>query len=102
DVVEAQAGKMLLRAPVSGTVAILVAEPGEAIVPGEAVLTILPENGLWFAFNLREDALRGLALGAAVPVLSPSDQRLPPRSSRCGTGASSRPGVPRARPETTI
>jgi len=68
DVVEARAAKMLLRAPVTGTIAIEVAEPGEAVVPGEPVLTMVPERGIWFGFNLREDQLRALAIGAAVPV----------------------------------
>jgi multidrug resistance efflux pump len=68
EVVEARAAKMLLRAPESGAVAILVAEIGEAVVPGEPVLTMVPDNGLWFGFNLREDALRGLAIGSTVAV----------------------------------
>jgi HlyD family secretion protein len=67
-VVEARAAKMLLRAPSPGTVAILVAEVGEAVVPGEPVLTMVPESALWFGFNLREDALRGLAIGSTVAV----------------------------------
>jgi HlyD family secretion protein len=72
DVVEARAAKMLLRAPSSGVVAILATEVGEAIVPGAPVLTILPANALWFGFNLREDALQGLAVGSSVSVRSSS------------------------------
>ena len=68
DVVEARAAKMLLRAPASGAIAIQVAEVGEAVVPGEPVLTLVPDNGTWFGFNLREDALNGLAIGSVVPV----------------------------------
>ena len=64
----------------SGKVAILAAELGEAVVPGEPVLTIVPDDGLWFGFNMREDALRGLALGASVPVLSSLDR--PSREAR--------------------
>jgi HlyD family secretion protein len=70
DVVEARASKMLLRAPVAGTIAIEAAEPGEAVVPGEPVLTMIPQHGTWFGFNLREDQLRDLAIRAAVPVRS--------------------------------
>jgi multidrug resistance efflux pump len=72
DVVEARAAKLLLRAPSSGVVAILATEIGEAVVPGAPVLTILPDNGLWFGFNLREDALQGLTIGSSVSVGSPS------------------------------
>jgi HlyD family secretion protein len=67
-VVEARAAKMLLRAPSSGAVAILVAEVGEAVVPGEPVLTLIPDNAAWFGFSVREDALRGLAIGSTVAV----------------------------------
>ena len=74
DVIEARAAKMLLRAPTAGVVATLVAEPGEAVVPGEAVLTMIPRGGIWFGFNLREDALPGLAIGASVPVRTASGQ----------------------------
>jgi HlyD family secretion protein len=70
DVVEARAAKMLLRAPVTGTIAIEAAEPGEAVVPGEPVLTMIPQHGTWFGFNLREDQLRDLAIRAAVPLRS--------------------------------
>ena len=71
-VVEARAAKMLLRAPSTGVVAILVAEIGEAVVPGEPVLTMVPDDGLWFGFNLREDTLRGLTIGTPVSVQSAS------------------------------
>jgi HlyD family secretion protein len=74
-VVEARAAKMLLRAPRSGTVAIMAAEIGEVVVPGEPVLTMIPEDGLWFGFNLREDELRGVAIGAPVLVGFSSDRQ---------------------------
>ena len=68
DVVEAKAAKMLLRAPVAGTVGVIVPEIGEDVIPGEPILTLIPEHGIWFGFNLREDALAGLSIGARVPV----------------------------------
>jgi HlyD family secretion protein len=68
DVVEARAAKTLLRAPAAGVVGSIVPEIGEAIVPGEPVLTLLPDGGRWFGFNLREDALGPLAIGSRVAV----------------------------------
>jgi HlyD family secretion protein len=68
NVIEARAAKMLLRAPVAGTVGSQVPEIGEAIVPGEPVLTFTPTNSHWFAFNLREDELGSLSIGARVSV----------------------------------
>jgi HlyD family secretion protein len=34
----------------------------------EASIQPVPDSGIWFGFNLREDALHGLTVGAAVPV----------------------------------
>src|ERR1700733_8946448 len=59
---------MLLRASTAGVIAILAAEIGEAVVPGEPVLTMIPDNGVWFGFNVREDALAGLTIGSALAV----------------------------------
>jgi HlyD family secretion protein len=71
EVVEARAAKTLLRAPTAGVVGSIVPEIGEAIVPGEPVLTLLPDGGRWFGFNLREDALGPLAIGSRVLVDMP-------------------------------
>lgn len=68
DVVEARAAKMLLHAPAAGTIGLIVPEIGEAIIPGETVLTLVPDGGAWIGFNLREDALGDLAIGARVPL----------------------------------
>lgn len=75
DVVEARAAKMLLRAPAAGVIAILASEVGEAVVPGAPVLTIVPDNGVWFGFNLREDALRGLSIGSSVETQASTSEQ---------------------------
>jgi HlyD family secretion protein len=72
-VLEARAAKLVLHAPAEGTVALLVPEIGEDVVPGEAVLTMVPANGAWFGFNVREDRLGGLSVGAQVAVQLPGD-----------------------------
>jgi HlyD family secretion protein len=71
DVVEARAAKMLLRAPAAGEIGLVVPEVGEAVVPGETVLTLVPDRGVWFGFNVREDALGDLPIGARVPLGTP-------------------------------
>jgi HlyD family secretion protein len=68
DVIEARAAKMLLNAPADGVIAILASEVSEAVVPGSTVLTMNPDNGIWFGLNLRENALRGFAIGSSVPI----------------------------------
>ncbi|MGG5823112.1 efflux RND transporter periplasmic adaptor subunit [Falsiroseomonas sp. HW251] len=70
-VVEARAAKLVLRAPAEGTVALLVPEVGESVVPGEPVLTLLPVDGVWFSFNIREDRLGRLSIGAPVELRIP-------------------------------
>jgi HlyD family secretion protein len=55
--------KLTLRAPVDGMIGVVVAESGEAEVPGRAILTIVAANELWFSFNVREDLLDGLDVG---------------------------------------
>jgi HlyD family secretion protein len=67
-VVEMRAAKMLLRAPASGVIAIVAAEVGEAVVPGEPVLTMVPDDGIWFGFNIREDVLGGLTIGSVTAI----------------------------------
>jgi HlyD family secretion protein len=62
-VLEQRLAKLTLRAPVDGIVNVVVAEPGEAEVPGRAILTIEAAKELWFSFNVREDLLHGLDVG---------------------------------------
>jgi HlyD family secretion protein len=65
---EAQFAKTQLLAPAAGVIALLVAEPGEVIEPGEPVLTMTTDRGRWFSFTVREDRLRGLTVGSKQKV----------------------------------
>lgn len=60
--------KTTLRASIDATILIQVAELGETLVPGKAVLTIEPDGQRWFAFTLREDTLKDLTIGKIVPL----------------------------------
>ena len=62
----ARVAKLQIRAPVDGIVALLVAEPGEAIVPGQPVMTCRPAGRRWASFNMREDQFTSLRIGSAV------------------------------------
>jgi HlyD family secretion protein len=68
-VLERRAAKTVLTAPVRGTVGILVAEPGEAMVPGRPVLTLETADASWFTFIVREDQLPGITIGAGLELV---------------------------------
>jgi HlyD family secretion protein len=66
SVIAARVDKLRIRAP---TVALIVAEPGEAIVPGQPVMTLEGAGRRWASFNLREDQLDGLRIGSPIELL---------------------------------
>jgi len=68
SVLERRLRKMVLRAPVDGTVSVLVGELGEAVRAGEPVLVIEAADKQWFSFNAREDRLHGLTVGDKIGV----------------------------------
>jgi HlyD family secretion protein len=71
QVIAARLAKTRLAAPIDGTVRVIVAEPGEAILPGRPVLTLEVLRAPWFSFTVREDELAGLTVGAAVTLEKP-------------------------------
>jgi HlyD family secretion protein len=70
-VLERHRDKLQLRAPVDGVVQTVVAQLGEATVPGRTVLTLTAAAEPWFSFNIREDQLRGMDIGTTL-TLTPS------------------------------
>jgi HlyD family secretion protein len=68
DVLQRRLDKTLLRAPADGTVSVIVAEVGENIQAGQPVLVIDATDKQWLSFNIREDLLQGLTVGARVNV----------------------------------
>ena len=53
-----------LLAPRDGIVQVIVAELGEAIRPGQPVLTLEAAQERWFSLNILEDRLSGIGIGA--------------------------------------
>ena len=68
-VVAARVAKLRIGAPSDGTVALVVAEPGEAIVPGQPLVTLQKAGRRWASFNLREDQLDDLRIGWRVKLV---------------------------------
>jgi len=69
EVIAARVAKLRLRAPADGIVAVIVAEPGEAIIPGQPVMTLEATGRQWVSFNLREDQFDGLRIGSPIELL---------------------------------
>jgi HlyD family secretion protein len=72
---EAQLAKTTLNSPVDGIARLLVAEPGEAISPGQPVLTLGVAGDRWFTFTIREDRLQGLTIGSKVTLRTATGDR---------------------------
>ncbi len=76
DDVAAQLAKTTLTAPADGVARLLVAEPGEAIVPGQPVLTLGLANDRWFSFTIREDRLGPVTIGSTLTLRTAAGDRL--------------------------
>ena len=72
---EAQLAKTTLTSPVDGVARLLVAEQGEAISPGQPVLTLAAGGDRWFTFTIREDRLQGLTMGSKIALRTASGER---------------------------
>jgi HlyD family secretion protein len=70
-VIERRLEKTVLRAPADGVVSVIVAEVGEAVRAGQPLLVIEQTGKQWLSFNVREDRLGGLTVGATVDVARP-------------------------------
>jgi HlyD family secretion protein len=73
-VIEQRLRKSVLAAPSDGVVRVIVAEPGEAVRPGQPVLTVEAGEERWFAFNIREDRLGGVSVGAPIELGAAPDK----------------------------
>ena len=67
-VLERHLDKTVLRSPVDGVVSVIVGEIGENVHAGQPVLAIAATGKQWLSFNVREDLLDGLTVGAKVDV----------------------------------
>ena len=72
---EAQLAKTTLTSPVDGVARLLVAERGEAISPGQPVLTLAVGGDRWFTFTIREDRLQGLTMGSKIALRTAAGDR---------------------------
>jgi HlyD family secretion protein len=76
---EAKVAKTTLLAPTDGVVQLVIAELGEAISPGQAVITLDARGGRWFTFTLREDRLGGIGIGKPLVLRTARGDRIDAR-----------------------
>jgi HlyD family secretion protein len=68
-VLERRLDKMVLRAPADGVVSVVAAEIGENVRPGQPILVVEAAGKQWLSFNVREDHLGALTMGATANVM---------------------------------
>ncbi|UQR63188.1 HlyD family efflux transporter periplasmic adaptor subunit [Bradyrhizobium sp. C-145] len=68
-VLERRLDKMVLRAPTDGVVSVIAAEVGENVRAGQPILMVEAAGQQWLSFNVREDHLDSLAMGATARVM---------------------------------
>ena len=76
---EAQVAKTTLVAPTDGVVRLIVAELGEAISPGQSVMTLEAGSERWFTFTIREDRLGDLGVGKPLVLRTAKGDRIDAR-----------------------
>ena len=62
-------------APISGRVSNVISEVGELISSGYPVVTILDLNDKWALFNIREDNMKDIAIGAQLIGYTPATDK---------------------------
>jgi HlyD family secretion protein len=76
---EAKLAKTTLLAPTDGVVRLVVAEVGEAISPGQAVMTLDAGSERWFTFTIREDRLGDIGIGKPLVLRTAKEDRIDAR-----------------------
>ena len=76
---EAKLAKTTLLAPTDGVVGLIVAELGEAISPGQAVMTLDAGPERWFTFTIREDRLDAIGIGKPLLLRTAKGDRIEAR-----------------------
>ena len=75
----AKVAKTTLVAPTDGVVRLIVAELGEAISPGQSVMTLEAGTERWFTFTIREDRLGGVGVGKPLVLRTAKGDRIDAR-----------------------
>lgn len=72
DQVEAVMADAYLTAPFDGTIDQIYPEEGELVIMGAPIMSLLRTDRRWVTFNVREELLEDLPLGAHINVMIPA------------------------------
>ena len=70
--VESYISDAMVYSPVTGEVSTIIAEQGELVGSGYPVVAILDMSDMWVTFNVREDLLKNLTMGAEFEAVVPA------------------------------
>lgn len=70
--VEAYLLETALLSPISGEITEIFPSQGELVGTGAPIMNIVNLNDIWFSFNIREDLLGDLTMGAEIEVMIPA------------------------------
>lgn len=70
--VQGYLAELYLVAPCDGVVSAIYPKPGELVGQGAPIMSITDMSGLWFTFNVREDALHGMKRGDVLTLEIPA------------------------------
>lgn len=73
--VQARLDKLNLKASSDADVRLLVAERGEAVSPGQPIVTLALGQQRWFTFTIREDRLAGMTIGTRITLQNSKGDR---------------------------
>ncbi len=70
--VQAYLKETVLVAPISGEISEIFPKQGELVGPGAPIMNIIDLDNMWFSFNVREDYLKDMKMGATMNVEIPA------------------------------
>ena len=70
--VESYLEETLLKSPIDGEIAEIIAKRGELISPGYPIINIVDLTDIWITFNLREDLLKNFKMNSEIEVVIPA------------------------------
>ncbi|GHU57415.1 hemolysin secretion protein D [Bacteroidia bacterium] len=75
--VESYIGESILLSPIDGEVSERFPQVGELVGSGAPIMNLTDMNDMWISFNVREDLLKNIKIGAEINAFIPALDNLP-------------------------